>query len=45
MELTGDQVIGKQRKRYMDCMHNCLVPSGYEVDCIACGFNVMKRKK
>ena len=44
MELTEDQIIEKYGKKCLNCNRNCLLSYEYEFICIACGFNVNKRK-
>ena len=44
MELTKDQLIEKYGKQCGLCNRNTLLPYEYEFTCIACGFNVIKKK-
>ena len=44
MELTEDEIIEKYGKKCLHCNRNCLLPYEYEFICLACGFNVIKRK-
>ena len=44
MELTEDEIIQKYCKNCGHCNRNTLLPYEYEFTCIACGFNVNKRK-
>ena len=44
MELTEDEIIEKYAKRCGHCNRNTLLPYEYEFTCIACGYNVSKRK-
>ena len=44
MELTGDQIIEKHAKQCKHCSRNTLLPYEYEITCIPCGFNLIKRK-
>ena len=44
MELTEDQIIEKYGKRCRRCNRITLLPYEYEFTCIACGYNVNKRK-
>ena len=44
MELTEDEIIQKYAKNCGQCNRKTLVPYEYEFTCIACGFNVNKRK-
>ena len=44
MELTEDEIIQKYGKRCGHCYRNTLLPYEYEFTCIACGYNVNKRK-
>ena len=44
MELTGDEIIRKYAKNCGHCNRNTILPSEYEFTCIACGYNVSKRK-
>ena len=44
MELTEDQIIEKYAKRCGHCNRNTLLPYEYEFTCIACGYNINKRK-
>ena len=44
MELTGDEIIEKNAKKYGHCKRNTLLPYEYEFTCVSCGFNVNKRK-
>ena len=44
MELTEDEIIQKYAKNCGHCNKNTLLPYDYEYTCIACGYNVNKRK-
>ena len=44
MELTEDEIIQKYAKQCRHCNRNTLLPYEYEFICIACGYNVTKRK-
>ena len=44
MELTEDEIILKYAKRCGHCNRNTLLPYEYKFTCIACGYNVTKRK-
>ena len=44
MELTEDEIIQKYAKNCGHCKRNTLLPYEYEFTCIACGYNVNKRK-
>ena len=44
MVLTEDEIIQKYNKRCGHCNRNTLLPYEYEFTCIACGYNVTKRK-
>ena len=44
MVLTKDEIIQKYAKRCGHCNRNTLLPYEYEFTCIACGYNVTKRK-
>ena len=44
MELTEDEIIEKYAKNCGHCNRNTLLPCEYEFSCIACGYNVNKRK-
>ena len=44
MELTEDDIIQKYGKNCGHCKRNTLLPYEYEFTCIACGYNVNKRK-
>ena len=44
MELTEDEIIQKYAKNCGHCNRNTLLPYEYEFTCIACGYNVTKRK-
>ena len=44
MVLTEDEIIQKYAKRCGHCNRNTLLPYEYEFICIACGYNVTKRK-
>ena len=44
MELTEDEIIQKNAKRCGHCNRNTILPYEYEFTCIACGYNVSKRK-
>ena len=44
MELTEDEIIQKYAKNCGHCNRNTLLPYDYEFICIACGYNVTKRK-
>ena len=44
MELTEDEIIQKYAKQCRHCIRNMLLPYEYEFTCMACGYNVIKRK-
>ena len=44
MELTEDAIIQKYGKHCGHCNRNTLLPYEHEFTCIACGYNVSKRK-
>ena len=44
MDLTEDEIIQKNAKTCRHCNRNTLLPYEYEFTCIACGYNVTKRK-
>ena len=44
MELTEDEIIEKYGKHCGHCNLNTLLLYEYEFTCIACGYNVIKRK-
>ena len=44
MVLTEDEIIQTYAKRCGHCNRNTLLPYEYEFTCIACGYNVTKRK-
>ena len=44
MEMTEDQIIEKYAKRCGHCNRNTLLPYEHEFTCIACGYNLSKRK-
>ena len=44
MELTEDEIFQKYVKNCGHCNRNTLLPYEYEFICIACGYNVNKRK-
>ena len=44
MELTEDEIIEKEAKRCGHCNRNTILPYEYEFTCIACGYNMSKRK-
>ena len=44
MELSEDQIIEKNAKQCLHCTRNSLPPYKYEYTCIACVYNVIKRK-
>ena len=44
MELTEDQIIEKYAKRCGHCNRSTLLTHEYEFTCMACGYNVNKRK-
>ena len=44
MELNEDQINKKYAKNCGHCNRNTLLPYDYEFTCIACGYNVNKRK-
>ena len=44
MELTEYEIIQKYAKQCRHCNRNTLLPYEYEFTCIACGYNVTKRK-
>ena len=45
MELTEDEIIQKYGKPCGHFNRNTLIPYEYELTCIACGYNVNKRKR
>ena len=44
MNLSEDETIQKFAKNCGHCNRNTLLPYEYEFTCIACGYNVTKRK-
>ena len=44
MNLSEDEIIQKDAKNCGHCKRNTLLPYEYEFTCIACGYNVSKRK-
>ena len=44
MNLSEDEIIQKYAKKCGHCNRNTLLPYEYEFTCIACGYNVNKRK-
>ena len=44
MELTEDEIIQNYAKNCGHCNRNTLLPYEYEFTCIACGYNVNKKK-
>ena len=44
MNLSEDEIIQKYAKNCGHCNRNTLLPYEYEFTCIACGYNVNKRK-
>ena len=44
MDLTEDEILQKNAKQCRHCNRNTLLPYQYEFTCIACGYNVTKRK-
>ena len=44
MELSEDEIIQKYAKNCGHCKRNTILPYEYEWTCIACGYNVNKRK-
>ena len=44
MELTEDEFIKKYGTICKHCCPNFLLPYEYEIRCIACGYNKIKRK-
>ena len=44
MELSEDEIIQKYAKDCGHCKRNTILPYEYEWTCIACGYNVNKRK-
>ena len=45
MELTEDEIIQKYAKQCFHCSLNILLPYEYEWICIACGYDLIKRKQ
>ena len=45
MILSEDGIIRKYVKQCSHCNRNTLPPYEYEVTCISCGYNVIKRKQ
>ena len=45
MDLTEDQKLETYGKHYFPCTLNTLLPYEYELTCVACGYNNIKRKK
>ena len=44
MELYENEIFEKYGKSCGHCNRNALLPYEYELTCIACGYNVIKRK-
>ena len=44
MELTEDEIIQNYAKCFGHCNRNTFLPYEYEFSCIACGYNINKRK-
>ena len=44
MELTEDQKNEKYGKHCGHCNRNTLLSYEYELNCVSCGYNVIKRK-
>ena len=44
MELTEDEMIRKYAKQCIYCNRSILLLFEYKWTCVACGFNVIKRK-
>ena len=44
MDLTEDRKIHKNARKCLNCMRKKLIPYESELTCIACGYNVIKRK-
>ena len=44
MELTKDGIRQKYAKQCGKWKRNYLLPCGFDVTCVACGYNVIKRK-
>ena len=44
MELSEDKIIEKHAKNCGHCKRNTLLQYEYEFTCVACGYNVNKRK-
>ena len=44
MELSENEIIKKYAKKCGNCSQKTLLPYEYELTCISCGFNVIKRK-
>ena len=44
MELTEDEIFKKYDKKCGHCNRNTLLPYEHEINCIVCGFNLIKRK-
>ena len=44
MELTDDEIIANYGKQFGFCLRNTLLQYEYELVCVSCGYNVIKRK-
>ena len=45
MNSTEDEIIGKYANQCLQCTRNTLLTYENEWTCVACGYNVVKRKK
>ena len=44
MQLSEDEIIQKYGKKCGHCNRKTLLPYEYELTCVSCGFNLIKRK-
>ena len=44
MELTEEEIIQNYARHRGHCLRNNLIQYEYDISCISCGYNVVKRK-
>ena len=45
MNLSEDEIMQKYAKQCLQCSQNTLLPYEYDLTCIACGYNLIKRRQ
>ena len=44
MELSGDEIFKNYGKHCVHCNRKTILPYEYELNCVSCGYNVIKQK-